>query len=174
MDQSTEIDVGGRPTKYKASFNKQAKKLCLLGATDAEIADFFEVTESTVNNWKIEYPKFLESIKQGKLIADANVADSLYRSAVGYEHPAVEIKVVSQGAGSPSKIECVPVRKKYPPNEKAASYWLNNRRKHAVNDWRQRIDHTTDGKPIEAMSNEELAAGIVEAMRELNGTNVDA
>ena len=32
-----------RPSKYKPEFVKQAEKLCALGATDIEIADFFEV-----------------------------------------------------------------------------------------------------------------------------------
>ena len=31
----------GRPTKYKPEYSAQAQKLCLLGATDAEMADFF-------------------------------------------------------------------------------------------------------------------------------------
>ncbi len=33
----------GRPTKYEASYIVQAEKLCALGATDIEVADFFEV-----------------------------------------------------------------------------------------------------------------------------------
>lgn len=32
----------GRPTKYRPEFAEQARKLCLLGATDKELADFFE------------------------------------------------------------------------------------------------------------------------------------
>ena len=42
----------GRPTKYKAEYAEQARKLCLLGATDMEMADFFEVSEFTINKWK--------------------------------------------------------------------------------------------------------------------------
>lgn len=34
----------GRPSGYKPEYAEQARKLCLLGATDQEIADFFEVT----------------------------------------------------------------------------------------------------------------------------------
>lgn len=36
----------GRPSKYDKAFPDQARKLCLLGATDIEIADFFEVPRS--------------------------------------------------------------------------------------------------------------------------------
>ena len=35
-----------RPTKYQEAYAEQARKLCLLGYTDAELADFFEVSES--------------------------------------------------------------------------------------------------------------------------------
>ncbi|MBL3206262.1 terminase, partial [Klebsiella pneumoniae] len=41
----------GRPSKYKPEFAEQAKKLAVLGATDAQMADFFEVSVSTINLW---------------------------------------------------------------------------------------------------------------------------
>ncbi len=34
-----------RPTKYQEAYAEQARKLCLLGYTDAELADFFEVSD---------------------------------------------------------------------------------------------------------------------------------
>ncbi len=33
----------GRPTKYKEEYAFQAEKLCRLGATDKEMADFFNI-----------------------------------------------------------------------------------------------------------------------------------
>ena len=149
----TEINVGGRPTKYMAAFNRQVQKLCLLGATEKEVADFFDVSIATITNWKQEYPRFLASMQKGKLIADANVADGLYRRAVGYKHHSEEIRVVSQGKGEPSEIVRVPVIKQYPPDTEAATRWLYNRRK---SDWRNRIDHTTDGKEIRNLTSEQL------------------
>lgn len=53
-----------RPTKYQEAYAEQARKLCLLGYTDAELADFFEVSESTINKWKLDYPEFSESLKR--------------------------------------------------------------------------------------------------------------
>lgn len=50
-DYATENE-GGRPTKYKEEYTAQARKLCLLGHTDKDLADFFEVTFQTINNWK--------------------------------------------------------------------------------------------------------------------------
>ena len=69
----------------------QALKLCLLGATDKELAEFFSVSEQTLNKWKKDYPEFLESLKKGKNIADANVASRLYNRAIGYSCKATKI-----------------------------------------------------------------------------------
>jgi Asp-tRNA(Asn)/Glu-tRNA(Gln) amidotransferase A subunit family amidase len=129
----------GRPTKYDPKYNEQVYKLCLLGATDKEIADFFEVDESTINNWKIDFPQFLESIKEGKYNSDAKVAESLYKRALGYEHKEDDIKMF-QG-----DIIITPTIKHYPPDSTAAIFWLKNRR---PKDWRdkQEVDiSNTDG-----------------------------
>lgn len=75
----------GRPTDYKEEYNEQVYKLCLLGAKDTDIANFFEVCEATINNWKQQFPAFLESIKRGKETADIKVAESLYNRACGYD-----------------------------------------------------------------------------------------
>lgn len=122
---------GGRPTKYREEYAEQAYKLCLLGATDAEMADFFAVTESTINKWKLDYPEFSESSKRGKVMADANVAQRLYERACGYEH---EEDKIFQYEGAPV---VVPTRKYYPPDTQAASLWLRNRQ---PGKWRDKTD----------------------------------
>ena len=61
----------GRPTKYKEEYNEQVYKLCLLGATDEDLANFFNVCVRTVQYWKEKEPSFLHSIKRGKELADA-------------------------------------------------------------------------------------------------------
>jgi hypothetical protein len=114
--------IAGAPTKFQEVFCEQVEKLCRLGAIDKEVADFFGVCEATINNWKIVYPQFLESIKKGKMISDANVADSLYKRALGYEHKEDKI---FQYEGSPV---IVPTIKHYAPDSVAAIFWLKNRR----------------------------------------------
>jgi hypothetical protein len=123
------LNKGGRPPKYKASFNEQARKLCLLGATDKSLADFFEVDEATINRWKVDYPGFCKSLKKGKLPADAIVAESLYKRATGYSHPDVDIKVID---GMIVKTKFI---KYYPPDTVAAIFWLKNRGKE---NWREK------------------------------------
>jgi hypothetical protein len=126
----------GRPTLYQEIFNEQAEKLCKLGATDTEIADFFEVDVSTINNWKISHPEFFESIKKGKILADSNVADRLYQRALGFEHDSEEIKVAD------GEVIRVPIRKIYPPDTVAAIFWLKNRRS---KEWRDKQEIEQSG-----------------------------
>ena len=118
-----------RPSEYKPEFATQVKKLCNLGATDAQIADFFEKSVSTISLWKHEYPEFSEALKIPKAIADERVVQSLYRRAIGYEHDEVDIRVVK------GEIVQTPIRKYYPPDTVACIFWLKNRDK---DNWRDK------------------------------------
>lgn len=118
----------GVKSTYKPEYAEQARKLCLLGATDKELAGFFNVAESTINKWKVDYSEFSESIKSGKDIADGNVADRLYRRAMGYSHEDEDIRTISIGDGM-SEIIKTPTVKHYPPDTAAAIFWLKNRQK---------------------------------------------
>src|SRR5713226_9463016 len=60
------------------------------GRTDLAI-NFLGISCETLYSWKISYPEFRESITRGKILADAHVAEALYRRACGYNHPAVKI-----------------------------------------------------------------------------------
>jgi hypothetical protein len=124
----------GRPTKYDPKYNRQAEKLCKLGSTDKELADFFEVNEDSIHEWKKRYPKFAESIRRGKSVADAEVADKLFKRATGYKHPDVDIKQYE------GQIIVTKITKHYPPDTTAAIFWLKNRHK---NVWRDKheIEH---------------------------------
>ena len=112
---------GSRSTLYKKEYARIAKSLALLGATDSEIADALGVCERTINNWKKSHKEFFAALKEGKIIADANVADSLYNRALGYSHP--ELKVFNN-MGEIVTFEC---EKHYPPDPTSAIFWLKNR-----------------------------------------------
>jgi len=119
----------GRPTKYKPEYDEQAFRYSLLGATDKEMAGFFDISEQTLNTWKHEYPSFLESIKNGKEDADARVVQSLYKRATGYAQTVQKPMVVSIGGGAGSEIEIAEYEEKIAPDTAAAFIWLKNRRK---------------------------------------------
>jgi hypothetical protein len=61
---------GGRPTSYRPEYAEQARKLCQLGATDAELAQFLEVNRSTIFEWQAAHPEFSDALKIGKSFAD--------------------------------------------------------------------------------------------------------
>jgi hypothetical protein len=140
----------GRPSLYKPEYPERARKLCLLGAADKELADFFEVSVDTINEWKNVHPEFSASIKEGKDQADASVADRLYQRAMGFEHPDIDIRVVN------GEIVETPIRKVYPPDTAAAIFWLKNRQRR---NWRDKIEQEVSGPnggPIETKSDVKL------------------
>lgn len=140
-----------RPTKFKEEYIPQAEKLCRLGATDVEIADFFEVEVRTLYRWKGENEAFCQALKAGKVEADDRVERSLFSRANGYEHDEVDIRVVG------GEIVQTPIRKYYPPDTTAAIFWLKNRR---PAEWREvkGVELTgKDGGPMQTVTRVELA-----------------
>ena len=158
----------GRPTEYRSEFPEQAYKLCLLGAIDRELSDFFGVSESTLNLWKLEYPEFSESLKAGKRDADANVANRLYQRAMGYSHDAVKI-FMPAGASEPVYAKYV---EHYAPDTTACIFWLKNRRPDLWRDVQAREHTGKDGGPIETagLTPEERARRAVAMVDEAFGT----
>lgn len=132
----------GRPTDFNEEYVEQARKLCRLGATDQEIADFFDVSARTIYRWKAEHDDFCQALKAGKAEADDRVERSLFARANGYEHDEVDIRVVNNA------IVQTPIRKFYPPDTTACIFWLKNRR---PEEWRDKVDHSLanpDGSPL--------------------------
>lgn len=129
----------GRPTKFKPEYVVQAEKLCQLGATDQDIADFFEVDLRTIYRWKASHEDFCHALRIGKDVADERVERSLYQKAVGYEQDAVKI-FMPAGAEAPVY---APYREKVAPDTTACIFWLKNRRKE---DWRDKQQHELTGE----------------------------
>jgi len=136
----------GRPSKYRPEFVEQAKKLCRLGATDLEIADFFGITVRTLFNWKNEHDDFFHALNESKTIPDERVERSLFHRAIGYEHDEVDIRVIDH------QIVKTPIRKYYPPDTTACIFWLKNRRPDL---WR---DKREEAAPTEGNSDDLLKA----------------
>lgn len=138
--------AGGRPSKFQPQYVEQARKLCLLGATDQEIADFFEVEVRTIYRWKAEHDEFCQSLKAGKEVADERVERSLFQKAIGYEQEEVKI-FMPAGAEGPVY---APFRAKVAPDTTAAIFWLKNRRPDLWRDKQQTELTGPDGGPIKA------------------------
>lgn len=123
-----------RPTKFQEEYVSKAEKLCKLGATDIEVADFFDVDVRTIYRWKNENERFCHALKLGKAESDDRVERSLFARATGFECVDTDIRVVE------GQIVQTPVRKIYPPDTTAAIFWLKNRK---PAEWRdkQELDH---------------------------------
>jgi hypothetical protein len=135
--------TAGQPTKYKEKYAKQAEKICLLGATDEFLADYFEVAVATIYNWKSSHPEFLEAIKKGKERADLEVAESLFQRAKGYSHP--EEKVFN----NQGEIITHQTTKHYAPDPTAAIFWLKNRQPKQWRDKQTQEITGADGGPVQ-------------------------
>lgn len=124
----------GRPPKYKSKvMPEQAEKLCRLGATNKELADFFDINERTIVEWLSKHPEFYEAVKRGKDYFDnERVEKALAQRALGYEHEEEDYKVVN------GELVKTTVIKRYPPDTTAAIFWLKNRSR---NRWRDKIEH---------------------------------
>lgn len=149
----------GRPSLYKPEYAKQAYKLCQMGATDIELARFFEVSPETIYQWANVYEEFAESKKVGKAACDNRVERSLYQKAIGFTREAEKVVIIDD----------VPVKVKYeeyvPPSDTAMIFWLKNRRRH---EWRDRheIEHGRVGE-FDKMSDRELLEFIEVEAREI-------
>lgn len=134
--------MAGRPTDYRPEFAEQAAKLCSLGATDYELADFFGVDTRTIYRWKHVHDEFCQAVTCGKERADERVERALYNRAVGY---TFESEKVFQHQG---EVIRAPTAEHVPPDPSAAKLWLTNRR---PDQWREKQvqEHVgADGGPI--------------------------
>jgi hypothetical protein len=140
----------GRPTSYKPETAEQARKLCLMGATDIEVADFFSIHVATLYRWSQQHPEFREALKAGKEALDERVEKSLFHRAVGYSRDSVKI---FQHEGKAVK---VPYREHVAPDTTAMIFWLKNRR---PREWRDRIQVDASVRVVaDEMTDDELAA----------------
>jgi len=131
----------GRPKKYDSINLEQVEYAGGLGLTDKEISKLLGISEATLNNYKKQYPEFLESLKKGKEIADEKVIKSLYRRALGYSHPEVHI------SNYRGKVTVTDIIKHYPPDVMACVYWLNNRIPTEWKNRREEVNSNEDEKP---------------------------
>src|SRR4030095_333607 len=147
--------MAGQPTKYRPEYDEQARKLCLLGHIDDELAEYFEVDISTIHNWKISHPSFFDSIKSGRENADADIVNSLYNRAKGYEID--EEKIVSDN-GIPV---IMTVKKHIVPDPVSAIFWLKNRQSKK---WRDKHETEQTSTNINVSVTKEEAAEIKKAL----------
>src|SRR5215211_9270689 len=118
----------GRPTRFEPEMCEQAHNYCLLGATNDELAEFFDVSPSTIDRWLAERADFRDAVHSGRVAADARVARGLYARAIGYDRTFERSVVIG------NEVKPVTSTVHYPPNVQACIFWLRNRRRRTWRD----------------------------------------
>ena len=116
-------DVHGNTTKWSRDLIRLVYQLCLLGHTDEEVAKVMEVSIHTINQWKRTHPEFLEAMREGKEIADAQVVHALYKKATGFTVDEIHVCMYR------GEVIQTVIPKYYPPESWAANKWLNVRQR---------------------------------------------
>ena len=117
------------PKSYRLEYAEQARKLCLLlGATEDELARFFDVPLETLRHWLASDETFAAAVRAGRDLADTEVADRLFRRATGFSHEAVKVFADRQ----------ISYVEHYPPDTAACIFWLKSRQPAR---WRDRVEH---------------------------------
>lgn len=123
----------GQPTKYKGEETcKIVEKLAAIGNTSEQIADFLEIDQDTLFEWRKKHPEFSESLKKARDFCDELVELSLYNRARGMKR---RIMVTESDGSTSEKIEEIP------PDATSMIFWLKNRKRELWKD-RQDIEHS--------------------------------
>jgi hypothetical protein len=127
----------GRPTLYNPEYPDLARRFCQLGGTNEDLADYFEVSRSTIDEWLRVHDAFAAAVRQGRDGIDMVVADKLLSRIMGYTH---EGRKYVFHEGEEKEIRHVV---HYPPDVQACIFWLRNRRrKH----WQERATPDPDNE----------------------------
>jgi hypothetical protein len=138
----------GVQSSFRKEYIRQAKILSDTGFTEIQVANFFNVNEITILDWKAKYPDFARALKLGKELPDDEIERSLYHRAKGYERTVIK-PFMPSGAKEPIYAE---FKEQVPPDTTACIFWLKNRRKE---EWRDRQELTgADGAPLVASTSD--------------------
>ncbi len=118
---------GSKPVKWRTTILREVFELARFGMTNREIAEFYQVNQSTIDYWGRTKPEFKEALDDGRLRSSLKVVDSVYKEAVGYKYVEEHkrYKITTEGEKTLTQHE---VTSKYArPNITAAIYLLKVR-----------------------------------------------
>lgn len=128
----------GRKTKFDDTNFVKALELYQAGATDVEVAKKLKVTDRTINNWKIKFPAFFQSVKIAKEFNDQEVEQSLFKRAKGFVRKVQKVDKFGRIIESEEEL---------PPDPTSMIFWLKNRK---PKEWRdkQEFEHNVTVIPV--------------------------
>jgi hypothetical protein len=100
---------------------EKVEVIASMGLIDEQIAVILGISTRTLNYWK-KQPAFLQSLKRGKLKADFQIVQSLYKKAIGYE-----------------TLDKAKNKVWMPGDTTAMIFWLKNRQ---PDKWREKLEHS--------------------------------
>jgi hypothetical protein len=77
----------------QAGFRNDNFALCLCerGATNGQLARFFNVSVSTIWLWRLANEDFSNAVQLGKKVADDRIEQALFDRAAGYDYDTVKV-----------------------------------------------------------------------------------
>lgn len=105
------------------------------GLVDEQIARNCGISRSTLNEWRKKYPDISDTLKRAREVADREVENALYKSAIGHKETVKKFfKVNDELVEAEEEIY-------YPPNVTAQIFWLKNRKKDV---WKDKINQNIE------------------------------
>lgn len=124
------------------------------GLTDEQIATNMGISAATLYNWKRDHLEIFDALKDGKDVADRQVENALFKSALGYTFDEVT-KELKDDELVVTKV----VHKEVQPNTTAQIFWLKNRKRA---EWRDRVENAITGADGGAVKVETLTESDVD------------
>lgn len=109
------------------------------GLTDEQIAHNIGIRRETLYDWIKKHPNISNALKKGKEVADFEVENAMFKSALGYEFEEVKTYIEDSGSGKKKRIE--KTKKHVAPNVTAQIFWLKNRKSAEWRD-KQNVEHS--------------------------------
>lgn len=136
-----------KPKYNKDTFPLLAEGFARKGFNDEQIAEKLGISVAAYYKYQKDNIEFLEAIKRGKAPVDTAVENALLKRALGYEYEETSTEYERGKDGNPVAVGTKRTKKTIPPDVGAIAFWLKNRRPDL---WRDKIDHTSGGKELQA------------------------
>jgi hypothetical protein len=135
----------GRKTLYDPLIVlPRLEALAKKGVTNIDIAKSLGITESTFYEWNDKYPEFSLSLKKYKGLADIEVENALFKTAVGFDYDENKYERVKNNKTGKYSMQLVQKTvKKVTGNATAQIFYLKNR---MPDRYRDKTIHEHSGK----------------------------
>src|SRR5262249_45489195 len=152
----------GQPTKYNADWMPRlAKFMCERGAIQSELADAFNASTRTIQNWLNRHKELHDAVQINADVFNPRVERALAERAIGFFVTLREEYTDEKGHVVPAQ------RQYYPPDPTSMIFFLKNRMRD-----RYRDTHNVD-TTVRLKSSDELRIEIHKEILELQAQGYD-